>query len=57
MEYQKHFQLEEYILVLMELIDGKDFFDIITKVGWLQSEEIRFFFASFVLAVGYLHEN
>ena len=28
-DFQKYFQTEEYILILMELIDGNDFFDTI----------------------------
>ncbi len=28
-EFQKQFQSEEYFLILMELIDGRDFFDTI----------------------------
>jgi cGMP-dependent protein kinase len=44
-------------MILMELIDGKDFFDTIMEIGWLTSELIQFFFASFVLALEFLHEN
>ncbi len=36
-EYQKYFQTDEYIMILMELIDGKDFFDTIMEIGWLTS--------------------
>ena len=56
-QYQKYFQTDEYIMILMELIDGKDFFDTIMEIGWLTSELIQFFFASFVLALEFLHEN
>jgi cGMP-dependent protein kinase len=44
-------------MILMELIDGKDFFDTIMEIGWLTSELIQFFFASFVLVLEFLHEN
>ncbi len=54
-EFQKYFQTDEYILILMELIDGKDFFDTILEIGWLNSEYIQFFFASFVLALEFMH--
>jgi len=54
-EYQKHFHVDEYVLILMELIDGKDFFDTILEIGWLSSEQIQFFFATFVSALEFLH--
>lgn len=41
----------------MELIDGKDFFDTILEIGWLRSDQIQFFFASFILALEFLHDN
>jgi cGMP-dependent protein kinase len=55
--YKKYFQTEEYFLILMELIDGKDFFDTILEIGWLSSDQIRFFFATFVLGLEAMHER
>lgn len=34
-----------------------DLFDTITEIGDLDKEQIKFFFASFVLAIEYMHEN
>ena len=44
-------------MILMELIDGKDLFDTVVEIGWLSSEMVQFFFASFVLALEELHEH
>jgi cGMP-dependent protein kinase len=44
-------------MILMELIDGKNLFDTILEIGWLSTELVRFFFATYVLALEYLHEK
>jgi cGMP-dependent protein kinase len=56
-EFQKCFQTNEFFMILMERIDGKDLFDAVMEIGWLSSEMIQFFFASFVLAIEALHEH
>ena len=48
---------EKYIYFLMDYIKGKELFDIIRDIGYLNKSQTLFYGASIMLAVKYLHQR
>ena len=48
---------EKNIFFLMEYIKGKELFDVIRDIGFLNKEQTNFYIASMMLAINYLHER
>lgn len=47
----------KFIFFLMEFIQGKELFDVIRDIGFLNDNEAKFYTASLLLAINYLHEK
>ena len=48
---------EANIFFLMEYIKGKELFDVIRDIGFLNKDQTNFFIASMMVAIQYLHER
>ena len=48
---------EKNIFFLMEYIKGKELFDVIRDIGFLNKEQTNFYVASMMIAMQYLHER
>lgn len=47
----------KFIFFLMEYVKGKELFDVIRDIGFLNDNENKFYTASILLAINYLHER
>lgn len=47
----------KFIFFLMEFVKGKEMFDVIRDIGFLNDDENKFFIGSLLLAIDYLHER
>lgn len=47
----------KFIFFLMEFVKGKELFDVIRDIGFLNDDENKFFAGSLLLAIDYLHER
>ena len=48
---------QKNIYFLMEYIKGKELFDVIRDIGFLNKEQTNFYVASMMIAINYLHER
>ena len=48
---------ENNIFFLLEYIKGKELFDVIRDIGYLNKEQTNFYIASMMIAIQYLHER
>ena len=48
---------EKNIFFLLEYIKGKELFDVIRDIGFLNKEQTNFYIASMMVAIQYLHER
>jgi CRP-like cAMP-binding protein len=48
---------DKYIFFLMELIKGKELFDVIRDIGLLNKEQTQFYCGQILLAINYLHQR
>ena len=48
---------EKNIFFLLEYIKGKELFDVIRDIGFLNKEQTNFYIASMMIAIQYLHER
>lgn len=56
-KFYKSFKDSSNVYFLLEYIDGIEMFDVIREIGLLNSEQCRFYIASLVLSLEYLHSN
>lgn len=47
----------KFIFFLMEYVKGKELFDVIRDIGFLNDDENKFYAGSLLLAIDYLHER
>lgn len=47
----------KYVFFLLEYVRGKELFDVIRDIGFLNDDQNKFFSGSMLLAVDYLHER
>ncbi len=47
----------KFVFFLMEYVKGKELFDVIRDIGFLNDDENKFFTGSLLLAIDYLHER
>ena len=48
---------DKHIFFLLEYIKGKELFDVIREIGYLNKEQTNFYIASMMIAIQYLHER
>ena len=53
----KCLKTEKNIFFLLEYIKGKELFDVIRDIGYLNKEQTNFYIASMMIAINYLHER
>lgn len=46
-----------FIYLLLEYVEGKDFFDLLVELNICDSDTSRFYLGCFLLSVEYFHEN
>ncbi|KAF4701130.1 hypothetical protein FOZ63_004941, partial [Perkinsus olseni] len=56
-QFVKTFQDEKYVYFLTEFLGGGDLFNAIREIGNLSEFQVRYYAASIVLAIEYLHEK
>ena len=52
-----YFRDDYMVYFVLDLIRGKELFDVIRDIGLLRNEESRFYIASLILALEYLHDH
>jgi len=57
MGYITKYEDENYNYFLTEFIRGAELFDVIREIGILTEDQARFYTASMILAIEYLHKN
>ena len=50
-------EADKFIFFLMEYVKGKELFDVIRDIGFLNDNENKFYAGSILLAIDYLHER
>ena len=57
MKLEKTFKTDDYIFLLLEYINGIDFFDVLREIGLCKISTSRFYFGCFLLAIEELHSR
>ena len=57
MNFITRYEDEKYNYFLTDFIRGAELFDVIREIGILSDDQARFYIASMILGIEYLHKN